>query len=596
MSDEFTNNTDDKSVTIEVVESTEDVIAEKATEGAASAETEAVSYEEKEPTKQVSSLKKFLNVKILLRVAAAAVILLVAFNAAEVANAAVKFFSSPKSYFEHVVGKASDKAVSKTAQSYGEMLSTLTRTESVGSSTEMGITFGEDVRGILSEDVALDLSWLEKLALLVDVDATEDATKTNMALAVNEDKLVSFQLLLDMAENYGYLQVPELNPDWLGMEMDDFLELCDVDMDTDEIKAATEESEKLYKALPSQAEVERVLKRYSNLMISCIEDVEQESETVTVGDVSQKFTVLEVSVDEETVQRMLEKAVKKLREDKDVKKIMLDILTVVEEQDETEELDADEVYEDFLDALDEMEDAIDDLDEADFEAVVKVYVDKKGDICGTVVTVEEEAVEVSCLMTKKGHQYAYEFEADVNGVKASLNGNGKMTDSKMNGEFEVRAAGMKLVDIQLADVRLRELQKGYFNGTVSVSLAKNVAGLLEKSVPEFPFEIKDLVLNYVVSTGKNHSDVTISLLEEENLLGSVFVKSETGKPKKIVPPSDAMPVEDAEDLERWVDDMDIDAFLENLEGKISDELFTLLKVYVFGYPKEDGLTNLEDWY
>lgn len=529
--------------------------------------------------------------KLWIVAAAAVVLILVIANAPKIGNAAVKLFSSPAGYLQHLLKNASDDAAEQFAKGYDMAMESMSSADDMGSEAEFGITLGEDVRELLGDATNMDFDWMEKLSFLVNTDSTKDAYKFDMGFALNDNRLISLVLMANMTEKMAYMQVPELNETYLGMDLEEFLE--ENGMDMDDINEVTEMYEKIYEAMPKAAKVEKVLKRYSDLAISCIEDVEQDKEEVTVGEFTNKLTVLEATIDEKTLQNMLEVIVKELKEDKDIKEIMYSVVEL------DEDADADEVYDEFLDALDDAEDEIDELDEEDIEIVLKLYVDNEGNIMGCVVEVDEANVEASSLMTRKGSKYAYEFEVKVNGVKAVLEGEGKLTSSKLDGEFKVKAAGLKILEFTLEDIRVKELEDGYFNGIVRVSLGSAAVSALEEELYDFPFELDELVLELKEESSKNKSDATISLYEDDKLLGAFSVSSKTGKADKIKSPKDkeVTMVEDEDDLMDWVQDIDVDAFLESLEGKVDDDLLDMLEDLMSGDISLPGLSNgYDDYY
>lgn len=623
MSDEMENKSVEESVdTAEVTENVEtadaptEEVSEKETVEAAETETADASAEEaKEGTEALEEIvneegsvagetktaeerarKVRLNKKWFVLAAVAAAVILVIVNAPKIGNAAVKLFTSPAGYFQHVEGKTIEEGVESFAEAYDTAISSMFSVDDKGNSVEFGVELGEDVREMLGNAADIDFDWMEKVSLLMTADSTRDASKTTIGLALNNQQLISMLIMANIKDGVGYAQIPQLNESYLGMDLEEFLEMCDVNMDMDDINELYEAYDKIYKALPNPSKVEKVMKRYTSLALSCIEDVTQDKEEVTVGDYTDKYTVLEAAIDEKTVQSMLAVIVEEMKDHKDIKEILEEVLSV------QSEVDTEDVYDEFLDALDDFEDVIDALDEEDFELIWKVYVDGKGDVYGRVFKVEDADVEVSSLMVKKGGKYAYEFAVEVSGAKVVLEGAGKMTSSKMDGDFKLKTLGMELAKIKLEDVKVKALEDGYFNGTMSLSLASVAAA---EEMNGFPFDMEDLVLEIKADNGKNKSDVKLSLLEEDKLVGAVFVVSETGKAGKIKFPKEkeVVMLEDEEDILDWVGDIDLDAFLQSLEGKIDEDLLRLFEDALSGsvsLPNFDAdyeeHSDDDDWY
>lgn len=528
--------------------------------------------------------------KLLIAAAAVLALVVVIANAPKIGNAAVKLFTSPAGYLQHLLKKASDESAEQFAKGYDMALESMFAAENASSENELSITLGKDVREMLEDATDVDFDWMEKISLLVNADSTKDAYKLDMGLALNDNRLISLLLMANMTDKAAYMQVPELNESYLGMDLEEFFDENGIDMD--DINEASEMYEKIYKALPKKAKVEKLLKRYSELAISCIEDVEQDKEEVKVDEITNKFTVLEATIDEGTLQDMLEAMIKELKEDKDIKEIIYNVLEI------QEDADADEVYDGFLELLDEAEDEIDNLDEEEFELVLKLYVDNEGNIMGCVAELEDANVEVSNFMVQKGSKYAYEFELKVNGVKVVVEGTGKLTSSKLDGEFKLKAAGLKVLEFTLEDIKVKNLEDGYFNGTIKVSLGSALVSALEEELYGFPFDLDDLVMELKEKNSKNKSEATFSLYEDDELLGAFSVTSKIGNAGKIKSPKDkeVVMVEDDEDLMDWVQDIDLDAFLESLEGKIDGDLLDMFEDLMNGEVSLPGMGGYDDDY
>ena len=593
--------------TVEMTENTEEAetVEEETNTPALSAEdvqTENVTAEnvpiaeEHQAAQNMTPGKKPGKLLIGLAVAAVALILVLA-NGAKIANAAVKLFTSPAGYFQHIVKKTSDESAEQFAKAYDKVISSTDAGVNESQSAEFSVEIGKSVRNLLEDATYQDFDWLEKVSFRVDADSTKEAAQTNMGLALNDKQLISLIVLANLKEEKGYLQIPELNKSYLGMEFEELFSMLDIDMD--DFNEVNESTEKVLKALPDKSKVEKIIKKYFDLAISCIDDVKQEKEKVTLEEVTNTYTVLEATIDEETLQSMLETIVKELKEDEDIKKIIMDVSATIEDAD------ADDVYDEFLDALDDMEDEIDDLGDEKIEIVLKLYVDNKGEVYGTVVEIEEADLEVSNLMVRKGSKFAYEFEVKVNGVKGSLEGTGKMSGSKMSGDFLLKAAGMKLAELKAEDIQLKDLEDGYFNGTITVSLASSAAKLIENEVDDdFPFDIKKLNLKITSASSKADADCRISLNEGEKMLGAVSVTYKTGKADKIKFPADSevVMIENESDLMDWAEDIDFDEFLESLEDKLDAGLMDLIEDAIldgfsggFGKKSADDAYPVDDW-
>ncbi len=504
---------------------------------------------------------------------------------------------APEGYFQYILKKSSNESAEQIAKGYGLALESLNNSsEDMSSDAELSLTVGQSIRDMLEDETDINFDWMEKISLLVNSDITKDVYNVDLGVAFNEERLISLVVLANMSDEMAYLQIPELNETYLGMDFEMLLAEADVDMS--DISEMTDVYKKLFESLPSEEEIEELLKRYCNLAISCIEDVEKSEEEVQVGELTDEFTVLEATIDEGTVKAVLEVIVAELKKDEVVKDIICDVTqTLCEVLELQDEWDADEVYGDFSEALEEFEDELATLEEEDFELALKLYVDNKGQIAGWAL--EEEDVKISSLTVMEGSQFAYEFEGTADGVTFILDGTGELTSTKLSGDFKVKMAGLKVLNFTLKDVMLKEMEEGYFNGTVSVSLGSGLVSAIEEELYDIPFELEDWVLELKGKSSENKSDMTLSLYENDDLLAALTLANEIGKAENIVSPDNtkvAM-IDDEESLEEWANNCDIDGFVERMEGVFGEDLIALFDEMMSEDTYDDDYYYEDDyWY
>jgi len=515
--------------------------------------------------------KKSKKLMYALLAVAAVVVLVVALNASKIVNAAVKLFTSPEAYYHHVEEKAAENLVEWIAEVYEQQVHSLFSFDDVGRSAEFTVEFGEDVRGLLEEETSMDFDWLEALSFFVSTDSLKSASKAEVGISLNQKQLLSLLMMYNVEDGIGYAQIPELNEDYLGIEIEEFCERYGLDMDRNDINEIYSIFDEIYDNLPDQKKVEKIMKRYSSLVISCIENVKQDTEEVNVGDLSKKYTVLTATIDEETLQKMCEEMIKELKKDKDIKEILTDILSL------QDEIDSKDVYEEFQNLLEEAEDEIEALSKYDFEIEWKTYVDNEGTIVGRAV--EIEGVEISSLFVHTGGKFAYEFNVSANGANVALEGSGKMNNRELNGDFKLKVMGMTVVKLRAEDVKVKELKDGYFNGNVEISLAGMVASLIDSSEAGLPVSVGDLKLKTTMKNTESESSFKISLCEKEDLLAAVSVMSKNGKANKVKFPAknNVVMIEDQSDLMEWVGGIDLEGFLEELKKTVGDDVVELLE-------------------
>jgi len=537
--------------------------------------------------------------KIGIIVAVAVALVLVILNGSKIANAAVKLFTSPEGYFQYVLSKSTDDVAELIGENYGNAMDRWDEKDNLRSEATLSVTFGDEVLEWLEEETGTEFDWMEKLSLLMNTDSKKDAYKIDMGLDVSEERLISFVMLANMADKMAYFQIPELNETYLGVDLEDAFE--EMDLEEDELDELIQLYDEIAKAMPKDDKLEKMLKHYFDLAISCVDDVEQTNgKKVTVDGITNKYTVLEATIDEGTIAAMLEVVIDELKEDKDVEKMIYDVSAVICDLPELQdEIDADEVYDEFLELLEELEEEIDEIEDEDFEFVLSLYVDNEGKIKGWALEVEDEDVEISSLLVTKGSKFAYELEGNIDGLKAVFEGKGKLGLSKISGDFRLEMLGMDILEISVKDLKTKDLMDGYFNGTVSVFLEKDASKMIEDEMgDELPFDVEDFELEFIGKNSKDTWDNTVSLYEKDDLLVSVSFVNKIGKAKSIKYPKDkevAM-AEDEEDVKDWLLDLEIDDFVDDLEDIFGEDFVEFLEDVLSGEIEIPGFGGHKEVY
>lgn len=500
--------------------------------------------------------------KIILIASIAVVVLLSAVgiaNAAVLVNTAKKAFMSPEKYYQSVELKAAEKRIEEVASLYESEFRENLKVNDKSVSTEVTLKLSSDITDLLKAATGTDLSVLEDIGFRMDSATKDEAFLAALSFLTEGESFLSGEAVLDLGGGAMFARVPELSETYLGMELDALLE--EADMDSDDMKELLATLEELYEKTPDKKKVEKLLNKYAELAISCVDEVEEEKDTLTVGEVSAKCTVLTVTMKEKTVKKMAETVLEAMEKDEELETIVKEVLSV------QDELDGDDVWEDFTDAISDVLDEVDDLDMDDAEIEMKVWVDKKGNICGRdfEIKTDYEEVTVSYAMPKKGKNVGIKAEAEIDDVNIKVDGSAKVKGGKLNGEVTLKAAGMKLVNISFKDLVYSGVNE--MSGSFEVTLEKGLREAIENEAPPLPFDLEELALKLDVSAKKEKSSTELSLMIEEEEAICLSVVNEQKKADKLSVPTedDAKMVEDEEDIMEYLDEIEEDALLSVLE-------------------------------
>lgn len=514
----------------------------------------------------------------LMAAAAAAVVLVIVViaNGARLGNSIHKTFSSPEKYYQYVEKKAAKELSASAGDMYAAYLDALSYYDK-SVNTEVSIELGKDGQEMLELAglMGVDLSWLKSISVKGNWAAKSGVTSFDAAIAVNKDDILSGGLIVDTEKEGLYVQIPELTKTYLGIDLGDFMDSYEWEM----LDETMESGKVLADALPSQSDVQKMSKKYIDIALGCIDNVSKKTEKETVEGVTQKFTTLKVTIDDDTLQDIMKAVLKEMKKDKDIKKIIRDVAKAVDE-------DGDDVYEEFQESIDDILDDIKDYDLGDVkELVMTIYVDGKGNISGRSFELKSstgrksDSATVKMLMTEKGSKFGYELSISGFGSESvKLTGSGKKSGGKISGDFKLKYNGASLVNIAAKKFDLDKAKKGQLDGAFEISVSSKIGSLIG-SVPAVSV-IEDVKLLLTFGASKNTSTVSLGVEYDGNDLGKAAVSVKTDKGSKASIPSgkNVVMVEDLDDLEDWLETIDWKKVISGLKKTdLPSEVLDLLE-------------------
>lgn len=577
-------------------------VAEKVT-GAASqaAETVAKKAQEmggkgkeawKKASGEGSSLRGLFQGKNKILWIMCAVVLVVAIpcvaNAARLNNFFHKTFSSPEKYFQFVAKREADEISGLIGGYYGDVTSRLDIYDS-GYSGEITLEPGEEIQKLVKladaylEEVGVDLSAMKSLKVGVNASRKDNVMGLGLTTAVNKTNLFSANMVMDMDQGGVYLQIPELTKTYLGVEAEDYTD------DWDDLLESQEMGKELIKSLPGSSEIEKLARRYLKIVAENIDNVSiGRKKELKVEGISQKCTELKVTVDGETMQKVMEAVLEETLRDKSLEKILVNVANAAGQ-------DGDEVYEELTDEWERMLDRADDLADTDEEWKIVVYVDAKGNVIG--LSVEEPDYDryefsYSMLTARKGNDIGYEISVvRWNEKEVEITGKGKLSGNLLTGEFQVGGSGHSLLELKVSGLDIEKVKRGYLNGKLEIALSSEVSKALsnEIDIPAISSIIKksSLTLDCKTSAKSAEWKATVNYDGEKLLSLALDLKSGNGSKTSIPSGKSVILVEDADDIMDYYEEIDWNKFLAGLEKtEVFAETADLL---------EDVIDDLEDY-
>lgn len=515
-----------------------------------------------------------------------AVVILCILNVTRLGNFFRRSFSSPEEYYRHVEEATVSELTGAWSRYYELLVKDAKALEDRSTGVEFTVELGDGGRELLgllgTAGAGVDFTWLNQLSVGMGYSLKDSVMGYALSLGLNQDDLLSANMVLDMGEGGLYLQIPELTPDYIGFDM---AELIGTDwLESLKLYREMEEGRRqMLDALPDAGEVEKLQRKYLRLMLNSISEVEKSRQTLKAGGVSQKCTELEVTIDGRTLAGMLEAILEEMQDDKDLKKLIVNTMDSLTAMNGISYLDeyaeyrwsGEDYYDDFLEELGEAQDSLDEIKDLGDLLVMKVYVDGKGRIAGRVLELLEDGEvfgEVSILSPQKGSRTGYEFSAEWgHGEEISLTGSGKTSGNELNGDFGLVYCGITVLDVKVTGLDLKQWERGYLNGSFTVTPSKAISSLLSTSQSYYDTiymsMLTDLQLTLDSRMSRNGGKITIGLSrDKEDLIHLMVSSKDGGGPEAKVPAGDnTVFLREEEDLVTWWSGIDWDGFIGNLE-------------------------------
>ncbi len=486
-----------------------------------------------------------------------------------------KSFGSEEAYRDFVQENSTSASTSAISEAYGAILSALSgenKTETGAADVSMKLNVGDKVVTLL-EDLTksklgekLEMDWLKNIELKLSANAKEDLQQIGAALNISDKEIAAADCILNMDKGKLFVAIVNLSDEYLEVDISDYLPTAD----STPVWMQMLEDPQLIKALPTEKELDALLNKYIAIVMDNFDDVEKTTETVKVGALSQKLTVLDTKIGGEDVADALEAVLKAAREDKQLESIIRKAVGYLETREEfKDDVDADEIYKEFVDAIDEALADLPDMDTEGDPIILTQYINGSHEVVGYGLTVEGEEV-VRTVEIRDGSKLAYEMKiADaVEVVGEGTEKKGAVTADytvsiqrvDYDEDFEPVYEKLEIMTVSLVDFKAEgETVNGKIRIAPSSKLMKEIGLPSELSSV---INLADAKLELNIASGKNVGSVEINILSGEDLLVGVAFTATEKKATAITEPANTC---DLEDIEDWLEGLDVEKLVKALD-------------------------------
>ncbi|SHM53682.1 DUF6583 family protein [Ruminococcus flavefaciens] len=390
--------------------------------------------------------------------------------------------SKPEKYYAWVTEKNSETLGEMLSESYKKRLDNMKK----GQELDLSVYYeaNDNVKDLIIDEIfggrgddeeekqVIDIIRnTDKYALSANLASKKGNMKTSVGLDLDDERIVSFDVAGNTDEMDYFFRIPELKEKWLGFDASGVEDqLGDAGMK--EIIDAYKDILKDPGSFLSPEDLETEVNRYTGVWSRFVDEVKLEkSEEIDICDITVKYTVATVELNDKDMDKLELEFLKELKSDKIIKNIVTDKLDIVDE---------DEFEESIQDEIDSVKEDLDD-NEYDKETLVTIdtYIDATGTIRGFNFATED--AELFMALGKDGDSIRGEMKAtDEDGenpftVKLSAEENGKkysgditFTYSKYSYSDDdkvTKEAVLKFDDFEVVDE-----EKGYVNGDVAINI------------------------------------------------------------------------------------------------------------------------------
>ena len=239
----------------------------------------------------------------------------------KLSNTIHKSFDKPKDYYSYVEKKNLSTMAEKSSSEYAtkilDQMKTSDRTITETIKVKIGPR-GKDFTALAST-AGIDLSWLDSVGLTYVVGAQDTKLKMSMAPILNDTKLATVLMLMDIKEGKIFASVPELSEKYLGMSLGESYQLAN---STEQFEKIFGMYEEMAKASPTPEKLEEMALKYYEIAMEQVEEMEKSKSKLEVEDISEECTLLTMELSSKDLQKVLKAITKELAKDKDIEKMI----------------------------------------------------------------------------------------------------------------------------------------------------------------------------------------------------------------------------------------------------------------------------------
>ncbi len=465
-------------------------------------------------------------------------------------------------YAQFVEDKTLGGYVDSASSAYDKVLNAISKSENteLAGKMQLDLVMSEDaiimIENLLKEQsgVQLDLDWINSISLLMDVNANDELAQVGAGVSMDGQLLADLDIILDSDEKELYIALPTFSDKYLVGP----IEVDESSMQSiDEMKAFIVGMKEY---LPTSKQFDALLNKYLDLIVKNIVETSKSEETVEIGSLSKKLTVIEYNIDTDTLAAVLRAVLEAAKDDEELAGYIKNVAKYLEKQDMIE--DADDVYDAFKDGV---RDLISDMKDASGEnqklLTIVNYVDDSHRVVGRTFKPYGTNESVSFVTIRDGDKFATRIDA---AGAAKIEGEGTDKKGIVNAEYSLKVNGAKILDIAVIDYDSAKLDEGYLNGTIRITPTSTLLTdmNLDPTIATL-ISTADISLELKATSDDKECKYEINLLSGSKVYFGLQLTATSEQAQTITKPSSDKVVA-SENVTEWLNSLDFNKFIDAL--------------------------------
>lgn len=463
-------------------------------------------------------------------------------------------FAKPEDYYHRVENNNINNDIDNSIKSYSTAYKLIT-SKKYSSTASIHLDFSDELKDQLGK-INSKLNQINSAELTYKSSFDNSKEAVTLAAKINDANLVSGNGFIDFDNAKIYGQIPEISDSYL--DFSSYLNSEEYDINIDSLKSLGSFSD-LY---PEPEKLESILKKYSNLFVNSVSNVEKTKTTITANSITQDCIGLTIKMSGQELYDSIHTILETAKDDKDIQSVIDDMINYIKSIDSSSDLNdvTSKSYSENIDSLiQELEESKDEFTKYEDLLDMFVYVDNKGNIIGRTITITADKTYTI--------EYKRAIKATSLGIESTIKegdkvvflvkGKGSSTLTEFSGDFVITFPTEEVtINATVSNGDVSKLLDGTFNGDITLTTTYK--------------DLEDYKLNLSVKTSLLSSLVKVEALDKENSCGILTLKQESTNKADIDFPdtnSTFIDVSDSNALDNYISNFNIESFINDFASR-----------------------------